>query len=659
MSILSVENLNKSYFSKNVLKDVSFTLDRGDKLGLIGHNGSGKTTLLRLISGKEEADNEEARIHLAAGVIPAYLEQEFRADEGQLTALDHPEFQRLNEKRQALERAMAEHPNDERLLNEYAHLQAKYEAKGAWDYPYRLAQAAASLGLDPAKIGQKKASLSGGERMRLALATILIQEPDLILLDEPTNHLDLEASEWLEEKLASLKSTLIVVSHDRHFLDQVCNLTGELNTGKLTLYRGNYSTFKELQAKEQLRREREQSKLEKAIEHEEEVVQTLYSHRKIASYHSRQKKLAKLNDSLRELKEQNVRVSPKFKLRYLEEAAGMESKKLLISARALTIQFPDAEDELFHPLDLDIYSGDKILFCGPNGCGKTNLLKALSARNPYLQGEISLSPNLRYASLDQTQRFPDPTLTVIESLLSYEETLTSNQGREYLAGYSFYGLDLEKPVASLSGGEKSRLALAQILLQKPDLIFLDEPTNHLDISSSEILESALERYQGTIVAVSHDRYFIERIGEQIYGFVGREVRPFPRYNSYRRAVKQALSGTSEVDKETSSKQNIKQEESGASLFTKEELALLPQLAKLPPRSNQRRTERQLRAQLAEAVRDIEVEIAALEDSTSDLSTQFGQVEGSEIYEEFARQHQRLENLYELYVKCGDLLGQLK
>lgn len=659
MSILTVENLSKSYFSKNVLKNVSFTLDRGDKLGLIGHNGSGKTTLLRLISGKEEADNEEARVHLAAGVIPAYLEQEFRADEGQLTALDHPGFQRLNDKRQALEQAMAEHPDDEQLLDEYAHLQAKYEASGAWDYPYRLAQAAASLGLDPGKIGQKKASLSGGERMRLALASILIQEPDLILLDEPTNHLDLEASEWLEEKLASLRSSLIVVSHDRHFLDQVCNLTAELNAGNMTLYRGNYSTFKELQEREQLRREREQSKLEKTIEHEEEVVQTLYSHRKIASYHSRQKKLAKLNDSLRELKEQNHRVSPNFKLRYLEEASGMESRKLLSSARELTIQFPDAKTELFRPLDLDIYSADKIVFCGPNGCGKTNLLMALSARNPYLQGEISLSPNLRYACLDQTQRFPDPNLTVLESLLSYEETLTPNQGREYLAGYSFYGLDLEKPVASLSGGEKSRLALAQILLQKPDLIFLDEPTNHLDISSCEILESALERYQGTVVAVSHDRYFIERIGEKIYGFVGREVKAFPHYDAYRRAVKQMLMEASQAEGKADLSPSATQDKNAGGLFTKEELALLPQLAKLPARSNQRRTERQLRAQLAEAVRDIEAEIAALEGSTTELSTQFGEAEGQEIYEEYAKQQQRLEGLYELYVKCGDLLDQLK
>lgn len=662
MSILTIENLSKSYFSQQVLDNVSLSLDRGDRLGLIGHNGSGKTTLLRLISGLETPDNEEARIHIADGIIPAYLKQEFTSRTSDNNALEHPEFQTMLTKLRLLEEAMQKDPHNEQTLHEYARINAWFDSSGAWDYPHRLAQTAASLGLNPEKIKRDISTLSGGERMRLELATILVQNPDLILLDEPTNHLDVEATEWLEKELANSKSALIVVSHDRHFLDEVCNIICEINNGHLTIYRGNYSKFKDLQARERLRLSREEEKLEKEIKHEAEVVQTLYSHRKISSYHSRRKKLAKLNDSLKDLRDKTQRNSPQFKLRYLEEAEARPGRRLLISARDLSVQFPDASTKLFNPLDIDIYSGNKILFVGPNGCGKSNLLRALSAQNPYLQGDIRLDPSLRYANLDQTERFSDANLTVIETLMSYDDSLTYGRAREVLASYGFFDLELEKKVFNLSGGEKSRLALACILLQKPDLLFLDEPTNHLDINSSEILENALQTYQGTVIAVSHDRYFIEKIANQVFGFLGKEIKEFPHYQAYRNAV-QATKLIEKAEDNTAaqiaSPNENHQEISEMSFFDEVDHKIFPQLKNLPTPSKNRQVERQLRAQISEIMRNIEEEISELEIELADLEASFGQDDSAKLYEDYGKKQIRVEKLLDLYVKADEILEQFK
>lgn len=659
MSILTLSHVAKSYANQEVLRDVNLSLDRGDRLGLIGHNGSGKTTLLRLIAGKEEPDADKGRVQIADSVICQYLEQEFSQDDLDRDALEHPEFHALQAELADIEAAMAQDPNNPQLLARYAEINASFAAKGAWDYPYRLAQAAAGLGLSLEKVKRNRALLSGGERMRLALASMLVEDADLLLLDEPTNHLDIEAIEWLSNYLAQTKTALIVVSHDRAFLDSVTNLTAELNNGKLTVYRGNYSQFKAIQSQDQLHLAREASKLQKAINHESEVVQTLYSHRKIASYHSRQKKLAKLQDALTQVKEEAKVVTPRFKLTYLAEADPGQPGQLLISGREVSVRFPDAAEDLFEPVDLEIRSGQRILICGPNGCGKTNLLKCLAGENPYLVGEIRILPGLRFASLAQWQRFEDQDQEVLTCLMVANDRLTPGQAQEVLAAYGFFHTDLQKQLKDLSGGEKSRLALACILQHQPDLLFLDEPTNHLDIRSSEILESALQDFKGTLVAVSHDRYFIQTLAEQVWGFLGRKIQTFYSYPSYRQAVQawqqQAAKAEKQANAQVEEATDNATTQAEAPHFSPSELKLWPDLAKLPWTSKSKQAERQVRAQAAAALRDMEKEISDLETSTAELEALFGKEDSQELYEKYGQQQIRLEGLLNLYVKLDEVL----
>lgn len=659
MSLLTLNHVAKTYANQEVLRDVNLSLDRGDRLGLIGHNGSGKTTLLRLIAGKEEPDTDKGRVHIADSVICQYLEQEFSQDDLDRDALEHPEFRALQEELAKLEAAMAQEPENSQLLARYAEINANFAAKGAWDYPYRLAQAAAGLGLSLEKVKRNRALLSGGERMRLALASLLVEDADLLLLDEPTNHLDIGAIEWLSTYLAQTKAALIVVSHDRAFLDSVTNLTAELNHGKLTLYRGNYSQFKVIQSQDQLRLSREASKLQKAIDHESEVVQTLYSHRKIASYHSRQKKLEKLQDALTKVKEDAKVVTPRFKLTYLSEADPGKPGQLLISGQGVSVRFPDANEDLFEPVDIEIHSGQRILICGPNGCGKTNLLKCLAAENPYLVGDIRLLPGLRFASLAQWQRFEDQEQEVLTCLMAANDRLTPGQAQEVLAAYGFFHTDLQKRLKDLSGGEKSRLALACILQHQPDLLFLDEPTNHLDIRSSEILEFALKDFKGTLVAVSHDRYFIQTLAEQVWGFLGREIQSFYSYPSYRQAVQAWQQQAAKAEKKGSDQADKPSDalsgQAEGPHFSPSELKLWPDLAKLPWTNRSKQAERQVRAQGAAALRAMEKEIADLEASGAELEALFGKEDSQELYEQYGHQQIRLEGLLNLYIKLDEIL----
>lgn len=652
MSILILDKLSKSFAGKPVLKEVQLRLDRGDKLALIGNNGSGKSTLLKLIAGKEIPDDQEARIHISSGTIISYLEQEFSQTTDTRGIPQHPEWERLREEFFLVEEKMRENPEDTALLQKYAQLSAQWEASGAKDYPYRLLQAAAGLGLDAKKLSQNRSTLSGGERMRLELASILISDSDLLLLDEPTNHLDIDAMEWLENQLKESKAAMIIVSHDRHFLDAVCNLTCEINYGECTVHRGNYSRFKEIQADNLLRLSNEQKKLEKSIEREKEIVQTLLSHRKISSYHSRQKKLGKLNDALKAVKSRGKIAEQRFSLRQLQASEPGRANRLLISAKDLSIHFPDSETGLFEPFSIEVRAGQKILFCGPNGCGKSSLLGALSGENPYMLGEIKLVENLRYAKLEQNHRFDHPHLSVIESLMLRDEHLSYGRAREILASYGFFGTDLEKELAVLSGGEKSRLALAMILQAKPDLLFLDEPTNHLDIASSEILEEALKKYSGTVLAVSHDRYFIENIADKVFGFIGSEIREFPHYAAYRNAVQAFLQEKEQaplaVDKAEASTLD-------RALFSAEDISLFPGLKAVPPLTKSKQVQRQIRAKISQALRNMERELLSLDEKISDLEARFATESSAELYEEYGKAQIRQEGLLNLYIKAEEIL----
>lgn len=683
MSILTVENIHKSYFGKEILRGVSFSLDRGDRLALIGDNGSGKSTLLRIIAGKEKADPESGRVCLASTARPAMLEQELERGQSGSLALDDPEMQKLEQAFRRVEAAMAADPQNSRLLQEYTTLSAKFEALGAWDFERNLAAALAGLGLEADVLGRPVSALSGGEQMRVKLARILVKEPDLLLLDEPTNHMDVAACEWLEAYLARYKGSLIVVSHDRRFLDRVATQIAELDEGKISLFSGNYTDYLRIREDNLFRLKKEEKKLRDQLDHESEVTQTMLSHRKMTSYHSREKKVRKLSEALTAIKAQTRQKRAPFSLKLIVNEDHGDPRRTLIEATNLSVQFPDSDVPLFKPLDLRIRGQEKKLIVGPNGCGKSNLIRALAAQNPWLTGNVRLSANLQMAFLDQWVRFADESLSVIEELRSRQD-LTVGQAREVLASFGFFDSDLEKKIQVLSGGEKSRLALSCILQENPELLFLDEPSNHLDIKSREILEKALENYKGTILAVSHDRYFIDRIAEEVWGYLDGGFRPFPTYDAYRRAVqaeaaaaaenkttnpfpekkaaassqaeKNSLSGNknspSAQTAERGSEQEFKQSGRVSLSFSSIELALLPQLKKIPLKPANKSEERRYRAQMSAALKQCEDEIALCEKQSAELESQFGQNDSSKLYEDYAKIHTRLEALTELYFKLG-------
>lgn len=683
MSILTVENIHKSYFGKEILRGVSFSLDRGDRLALIGDNGSGKSTLLRIIAGKEKADPESGRVCLASTARPAMLEQELERGQSGSLALDDPEMQKLEQAFRRVEAAMAADPQNSRLLQEYTTLSAKFEALGAWDFEHNLAAALAGLGLEADVLGRPVSALSGGEQMRVKLARILVKEPDLLLLDEPTNHMDVAACEWLEAYLARYKGSLIVVSHDRRFLDRVATQIAELDEGKLSLFSGNYTDYLRIREENLFRLKKEEKKLRDQLDHESEVAQTMLSHRKMTSYHSREKKVRKLSEALTAIKAQTRQKRSPFTLKLIVKEDHGDPRRTLIEATNLSVQFPDSDVPLFKSLDLRIRGQEKKLIVGPNGCGKSNLIRALAAQNPWLTGDVRLSANLQMAFLDQWVRFADESLSVIDELRSRQD-LTVGQAREVLASFGFFDSDLEKKIQVLSGGEKSRLALSCILQENPELLFLDEPSNHLDIKSREILEKALENYKGSILAVSHDRYFIDRIAEEVWGYLDGGFRPFPTYDAYRRAVQAEAAATAEnkaanlfpeqkatvsakgektplsenknspsaQTAEKGSEPEFKQSGRVSLSFSSIELALLPQLKKIPLKPANKSEERRYRAQMSEALKQCEDEIALCEKQSAELESQFGQNDSSQLYEDYAKIHTRLEAMTELYFKLG-------
>lgn len=655
MSILTLESINKSYMGKAVLEDINLSLERGGHLGLIGSNGTGKTTLLRIIAGVEEADGK-ARVQLASGTQIAYLQQELSDAESDALTLSDPEIARLEQKLRQLELEMEKSPENQELLGAYAKASANFEALGGWDFRYRLASALAGLGLSQESFSRPLHSLSGGERMRAALARILLRNPDLLLLDEPTNHLDSDAIEWLENYLSQFKGALIVVSHDRHFLDEVTEQTAQLRNRHLRLWSGNYTSFKAAEKEENIRLQNERKKLQQKLEHESEVAQTLLSHRKMVSYHSRERKVKKLSEELEELKKQNQKEKASLRLKFLANEDRGDPERVLIRAINLSVQFPDSETPLFQPIRLVICGREKLLICGPNGCGKTNLLKALAAENPYLQGDVYLSSGLRYAFMGQWSRFEDETKSVFDTLCDASNGASVQGVQSTLAQFGFYDNDLLKKTEDLSGGEKARLALACILMEKPDLLFLDEPTNHLDISSKEILESALKAYDGTIVAVSHDRYFIENIADRILGFTDEGPEFFESYRQYRQEMKRRSSLQAVKNGEDKAADKTLSPDA-KSLFSPEARALFPDLNRVWTKSANKAESRRYRAWLKEQTRAVENAIAEAEAYSSELEARFSEDEGGKIYHEYAGQEEKINLMLELYGQLGDLLAE--
>ncbi|HHV41814.1 MAG TPA: ABC-F family ATP-binding cassette domain-containing protein [Clostridiaceae bacterium] len=531
MSILTIENIQKTYFGKKVLDGLSLSLDFGDRLALTGENGSGKSTLLKIISGLETPDR--GLVQLASGTVTGYLPQRLELEpDPDTNCLTHPAYDETVKLMRELEQKMATNPERlSQLSTEYSYAVAEFEALGGYSFRPKLLEALNGLGLSTDVVNRPLISLSGGERMRSALAHIIIRRPDFLLLDEPTNHLDIDGIEWLEAWLKSFSGTVIVISHDRSFLDNIATHTALIAGGKLTKRNGNYSHFKKVEEATLFSRTRELKSLKQALDHEREVAQTMLSHRKMNQYHSRERKADKLEKQIEEIESGLVqhRTTATFTFRGASEIK--TGRELILEAEDISLSY--GSKTLFTAFKGRIMADDRVLICGPNGCGKSSLLNIIGGDLEPSGGVISFNPRFKIGYMGQLLHFRAEDNTLIDEVRQEEPQLTEGQIRDLLARYGFRDIEVFKQVAVLSGGEKARLFLCKILLQRPDILFLDEPTNHLDITSREILERALLDFDGAILAVSHDRYFVDKIATKIWGFIGTEVREYSSYSSWR------------------------------------------------------------------------------------------------------------------------------
>ena len=641
MILLTLQNVSKSFAMNTVLKDVNLTLQAGSRMGLVGVNGSGKSTLFKLISGAMEPD--EGTISLVKGARVGVLTQD--ADiQSDLTIQQELErvFEPVREMERRLrdmEAEMAEKHDDpaafDQLSRAYSRLMDRFEDAGGYEWPSRIQGVLAGLGFARGRENQPANLLSGGEKTRLCLARLLLTQPELLMLDEPTNHLDLQSVEWLEDTLKKYKGTVLVISHDRYFLNSVCGCMAELSMRHLTQYEGNYDRFA-VQRQANLERQLKEYKLQQAeIARQEAIIARyrMYNREKsIKAAESREKRLEKMERLEKPVSEQKVRFSFETRRRTGDD---------VLFARELSKGFEGRT--LFEHFNLHLRAGDRVALIGANGVGKTTLLNIITGKLPPDSGTVVFGSNVDLGYYDQHQSGLHPDKDVLNELWDDFPRLEIDRVRGVLALFLLTGDDVFQPIRTLSGGEKGRVALAKLMLRKDNLLLLDEPTNHLDMDSREVLEDALQDFDGTILTVSHDRYFINRVANRVI-----EMRPdgvteyLGNYDDYIEKKRQEALGDQEDPLGGKTKTQLDKEKRRERL--KQESA------------------KQLRLRLKQAeqaIADAEARIADLEARMADPET----YKDPDAAQALARDHREaqssLDRLYEDWEELSEAVGTLE
>ncbi len=508
--LLSVNNISKEFQTGPVLSGVSFNIEKRQKAALVGANGCGKTTLLRIITGVSEPDS--GTVTFERDCVFGYLSQEdtFSGEgtifeemlnvRGDLLKMEN-DLERLEEEMKSEENAINASERYERLRNEF-------ELKGGYTYRSEIVGVLKGLGFTEEEFSKKASSLSGGQKTRAALGAILVKKPDLLILDEPTNHLDMNSVIWLENYIATYDKAVLIVSHDRYFLDKIAEFVFEIENTKLSVYKGNYTEFAE--KKKMLFDAKMKAYLnqQQEIKHQEQVIEKLKSfnrEKSVKRAESREKALEKI-----EVLDKPAEINDEMKLKLKPSKTPGED---VLKAEGLEKSYDG--HLLFSDTDLDVKRGEHICIIGDNGTGKTTLLKILNHITEPDAGSFSYGTNVETAYYDQEHHVLDPEKTVYDEISDAHPDMTITQIRTLLASFLFTDEDVNKKIKNLSGGEKGRVSLAKLMLSSANLLFLDEPTNHLDITSKEILEDALSDYEGTLIIVSHDRYFVNRVATRI------------------------------------------------------------------------------------------------------------------------------------------------
>ena len=513
---ISVSNLVKSFeIGNNILDGITFQIEAGERVGLLGRNGAGKTTLFKILTGEMSCDSGEVviaknrRIGLISQ-IPVYPAG-YTVEDVLNTAFSR--HQRLSEEMERLTAAMAAGDSSPETLRRYGELSAKFEGIGGYDTATAVNKVANGLSISMEMRGQLFDSLSGGEKTRVNLGRLILEDTDILLLDEPTNHLDLHATEWLEDYVRRFRGTVVAISHDRYFLDRTITRVIEVLDGKAEFYSGNYSFYAIEKERRYIERMRQYEKAQAKIEQLEKSAEQL----RVWAYSGMDKTYRRA-------------ISMERRIERIRQSQAPRPKK----PKAMTNRFGEAEflgDEvmeiknlskaygertLFHDVNLRMEGGERIALLGDNGTGKSTLLKILMGEERSDTGRVKYGPTVRVAYLPQIIRFDDPSRSLVDTMLYAKRGLTTQAARDRLAAFQFRGEDVFKPVSVLSGGEQSRLRLCMLMDEEINLLVLDEPTNHLDIASREWIEEAVEAYEGALLFVSHDRYFINRFATRIW-----------------------------------------------------------------------------------------------------------------------------------------------
>lgn len=540
--LLNVEHLYKYYNGQALLKDINFTVEDREAVGLIGINGCGKSTLLNIITGSEGYDKTPeglGSVNIAGKASIGFLRQnsglnsELTIGEEMKNAFA-PLLETLD-KMKVLEKKMADGGDIDSISHEYAELSSYFEARDGYRIDVKIKQVLNGMGFGSTPTDRVISTLSGGEKTRLALAKLLLEEPNLLILDEPTNHLDFETLMWLEDYLKGYKGAIIIVSHDRYFLNKVCTRICEIEQGRLTSYRGDYSSYL--------------------------VQKKMNSERQLKEYESQQKEIAKLEDyvaknlvrastskmakSRQHMLDRIERIDkplmytkpPKIKLEY-----DIEPTKDIVRVVDCPLVVGEGADkkELIKSLTMNVRRGEHVAIIGANGIGKTSILKLIQGIIPHEGGNISWGGNVKISYFEQEHAILDPHKTVLEEIMDRYPRLSEQQARSVLGAVLLTGENVFKPISVLSGGERAKLCFAIMALNRGNVLVLDEPTNHLDLSTKEVLEDALAEFGGTIILVSHDRYLLNKVASRIIEIKHDEVNSYEgNFDAYSEAVNAA------------------------------------------------------------------------------------------------------------------------
>ncbi len=636
--LLNVSHIYKSFGEDSIIKDATFTVDEGSKVAIVGNNGTGKSTLLKIIIGDMPADDGEVTLKKDAtmGYLAQYQEDAFGSNILDTVLGAREDLISMEQRLAEMENQMSSIDTEKMasFMDDYHKLQHQFDLQGGYTFRSEAVGILKGLGFEQEDFEKSMNELSGGQKTRVSLGRLLASTPDLLLLDEPINHLDLKSIMWLEGYLSSYKGAVIIVAHDRYFLDKIVDHVVDLSYGKTSVYTGNYTAFVAQKEIAQISYERSYEKQQKEIEHQKAVIEKLQSfnrEKSIKRAESRKKTLDKM-----EVMDAPDKDMPKMRLHLEIEK---ESGKDVLDFSHVTKSYDD--NNIFSDLSFEVHKGDRIAILGDNGTGKTTILKCINGLTDFESGEIRFGANVTVGYYDQEQQGLTESNTIFSELHDAYPFLTETKVRNTLAAFMFTEDDVFKRISDLSGGERGRVSLAKLMLSKSNLLILDEPTNHLDMDSKQMLEEALNEYDGTLLYVSHDRYFVNKTANSILELSeGGLTKYLGNYDDYISKKEQLMNAAVVSSDNTSGDSEV----SAAKLDFKEQKRIEAEKRKLQNR-----------------ILKIEEQIEALESEKSKIDEEFlipeNMTNSAKLNELTAKQKeidQKLESLYEEWEEVSSL-----